>query len=190
MGTNRAKTAITKNSIVSIVQILIGCLLVSFFGLFGIIGGAVSGFATTTDVVMVLLFLTIAALGVYFIIRGTKRRNLIKLFGDYTTRLATDPLHSIDQLAAATGVSVETAKKNILEMINKGYFINAYLDFERNTLVFPTVNASPSSAPQQAATTEYITINCKGCGATNKVQPGAVVECEFCGTSISGRSEL
>ncbi len=116
-----------------------------------------------------------------------KRRELAKLFKEYTARLATDPLRSIDQLAAATGVAVETAKENILEMIDKGYFVNTYVDFDRNCLVFLQVGGAPESAStqQSESSVEYASVSCPGCGATNRIRKGTVGECEFCGNPLS-----
>ena len=33
---------------------------------------------------------------------------------------------------------------------------------------------------------ELFTVKCKGCGGINKIQRGAVGECEYCGSPISG----
>jgi len=33
---------------------------------------------------------------------------------------------------------------------------------------------------------ELVTVKCKGCGGINKIQRGAVGECEYCGSPISG----
>jgi|LSQX01.1.fsa_nt_gb ribosomal protein S27E len=192
MARNSAKNAITKNTVVGALQTVLGYFLAIACGLFGIIGGATSAFATSTDVIMVIVFLAFAALGVLLITRGTKRKKFIKLFKEYAARLATDPLHSIDQLAAATGVTSETAKKNLFEMINKGYFVNAYIDADRNYLVFAQNNDDVSlqkndTERQISSSVEFVTVACPGCGATNKIQKGAVGECEFCGNSITGR---
>ena len=32
---------------------------------------------------------------------------------------------------------------------------------------------------------ELVTVKCKGCGGINKIQRGAVGECEYCGSPIS-----
>lgn len=114
---------------------------------------------------------------------------LIKTFSDYSARLAADPEKSIDLLASATGVTVATATKNISDMIATGFFPNCYLDGQRNKLVFPTMQPqSPTTANGsnvQSQSVKYTTVQCKGCGATNKIVSGTVGECEFCGSQIS-----
>ncbi len=76
-------------------------------------------------------------------------------------------------------------------MINKGYFVDAYIDSDRNHLVFAQDN---DAVAQQENNTEqqifssaaFVAVACPGCGATNKVQKGTVGECEFCGNSLTG----
>lgn len=48
-------------------------------------------------------------------------------------------------------------------------------------------NSVPQSSPTSQAqeTVKYVTVQCKGCGATNKIVSGTVGECEFCGSQIS-----
>ena len=31
----------------------------------------------------------------------------------------------------------------------------------------------------------YVTVQCKGCGATNKIIAGSIGECEYCGAQVS-----
>jgi hypothetical protein len=184
---NNTTNVITKNSVAGAAQIVIGYILAIACAIFGIICILAIGLATSTDIIVVIIFFALTALGISLIVRGKKRRELAKLFKEYTARLATDPLRSIDQLAAATGVAVETAKENILEMIDKGYFVNTYVDFDRNCLVFLQEGASPESAStqQSESSVEYASVSCPGCGATNRIRKGTVGECEFCGNPLS-----
>lgn len=80
-------------------------------------------------------------------------------------------------------------------LYKKNLFANAYIDANSNRLVIggknqnaaqsrsvpPVINQTPV---QQK--TEYMTVNCKGCGGVNKVVGGAVTECEYCGSMIKG----
>ena len=124
-------------------------------------------------------------------IRRNQKFKLIRTFYDYSARLATDPEKSIDLLASATGVTVAVAINNINNMLAAGFFPNCYLDGQRNKLVAPDASqtqASTVSTPTHTATTQtvkYTTVQCKGCGATNKIISGTVGECEFCGSKIS-----
>ena len=186
------KTQFQKNNLIGTLQIVFGYIIAIVCGLFATVGGFTSALATTVDVVMVIIFLVLTALGVLLIVRGTKRKRFIRLFKEYETRLVADPLHSINQLAAATGVSVEIAKKNILQMIHKGYFVNVYIDFDRDSLIFIQSDAPPvlkgAMQHQTVPSVDYVIAVCSGCGATNKIKKGVVGECEFCGNSLSERS--
>lgn len=189
MGSS-AKNATVRDSIVGTIQIVIGYILAIFFGITVAIGGPTSGLKTATDIIIVMISLALTVWGVMLIVRGTKRRKMIILFREYAARLATDPFHSIDQLAAAKGIPVETAKKNILDMIRRGYFLNAHIDFDRNYLVFAHESASSDSGsfPQPGIISpfEFVSVSCHGCGAVNKIQKGTLGACDFCGNPLSG----
>jgi hypothetical protein len=171
-----------QNIVASRVQIIIGYSIAIFCGLIAIVGSVNTGFASSFDVTMIIIFTVFSACGIWQIVCGKKRKKLIALFRDYAARLAADPLRSINKLAAATGAEAETVKKNILAMIRKGYFPNAYVDFSRNCLIF----AQDSSPAQQIeSSAEHIRVCCPCCGAKNKITKGTVGECEFCGSYLS-----
>lgn len=184
---NSSKNAITKNLIASRVQIIIGYVIALFCGLTAIIGIVNTSLATSFDVTMVTVFSVFTACGIWQIFRGKKRKKLVVLFRDYAARLSADPLRSMNKLAEATGAAVETVKKNILAMIRKGYFVNAYIDFGRNCLVFLKDHPEQANNPmrQVELSAEYVRVSCPGCGAKNKIQKGTVGECEFCGNYLS-----
>jgi ribosomal protein S27E len=176
-----AINTIVKSLVASNARIIFGYIIAIFCGLIAIIGVVNTGLSPF-DITMVTIFFVFMALGILQIVRGKKHKKLVTLFKEYAARLATDPNHSIHKLAAATGATAEAVKENILKMIHKGYFVNAYIDFERNCLVFSQDN---SSAQQAESSAEYVRISCPGCGAKNKIQKGTVGECEFCGSYLS-----
>lgn len=182
-----SKNAVTKNLVASRAQIIIGYVIAVFCGLIAIVGYVNTGLASSFDVTMVTVFTVFTACGIWQIVRGKKRKKLVVLFRDYAVRLSADPLHSMNKLAAATGAAVETVKKNILEMIRKGYFVNAYIDFGRYCLVFSKDHQEQAcnSVQQGELSTEFVRATCPGCGAKNKIQKGTVGECEFCGSYLT-----
>lgn len=191
MASNSVDSAINKVKVKGSTQRIFGWIIAVFNGFIAFVGCATSGFKEALDVTLVLFFLAIAAVGVWLIIKGNQKFKLIRTFYDYSARLAADPEKSIDFLASATGVTVAIATKNISDMIAFGFFPNCYLDGQRNKLVVPDASqtqASTVSTPTHTATTQtvkYTTVQCKGCGATNKIISGTVGECEFCGSKIS-----
>lgn len=187
---NNSKATIVINKIIEKVQFIIGSLLVFLFGL----GGIMSLTDNEKDgpeigVTIVLFF----ALGVWLIYLSRKKYKLIKNFKIYVPRLSADPTGSLENLAAGVGTSLDDVKKNLQKMIDKKYFVNAYLDTKENRIVFPSMAGQKSTQTQQfqnvnmdAPKVEYTTITCKNCGAMNKAIKGNVTECEFCGSQIRG----
>lgn len=189
MMTDSVISVINKLKFKAALQIIFGCVLAVFNGL-AILGGILSKEAA--DEVFFDIFLSVlTALGILLIIKGKKKLRLIKNYYDYSARLDADPTKSIALLASSTGVTVAAATKNISEMIALGFFPGCCLDEYGSRLVTP--NAAPVQqqtvfTPVYDATTQntrYVTVQCKGCGATNKIIAGSVGECEFCGSKIS-----
>ncbi len=189
MAVDTVTTAIKKVKVKASVQKVFGWIITIFNGLIAFVGLIQIG--EVFDVVMVTFFSGITALGILLIKKGTRKTKLIKTFYDYSARLAADPEKSIDLLAASTGVTVALATKNITDMLAYGFFPNCYLDGQHNKMVVPTTQRSQSSTATtsishgQTQTVKYTTVQCKGCGATNKIVVGTVGECEFCGSQLS-----
>lgn len=188
MASNNVEAAINKVKVKGTILRVLGWIIAISNGFIALVGSSV-GIKEALDVALVLFFLAMVAIGVWLIIKGNKTIKLIKTYYAYSARLATDPEKSIDLLASVMGITVETATKNISDMITAGFFPDCYLDGQHNKLVVPTTpQASSVSTPISNATTQtvkYVTVQCKGCGATNKIISGTVGECEFCGSQIS-----
>ena len=186
---SNTKNVVIKNTVAGTVQMIFGYIIAIISGLFAVVGGASSGFETTFDVVMVSILTVISLVGIRIIIRGAKRKKLAKLFMDYSARLSVDSLGSIEKLASATGAALALVLRNIEKMISKGYFVNAYIDYDRKRLVFANeieqANVKPDFEQRDTASLEYCSVTCHGCGARNKVQKRTVGKCEFCGSYLS-----
>lgn len=183
MAKNATQTAITKMGVKGIVQQGIGWILAAVFGLCSVAG--ITQIKEAFDVGMVIFCLAVTVGGIFLILSGMKKKKLIKTFKDYSSRFAVDATKSIDLLAASTGVTVAAATKNIMEMINNGFFANAYIDTGRNCLVFTSAPYQSTGSNQPSGSLSFITVQCRGCGATNTIAAGTVGECEFCGSKIS-----
>lgn len=171
-------------------QSIFGWIIALLSGLFTFAGIAASGLKEAIDVVMVTLFAIITALGIWMIIKSSKRKKLIVLFRNYAARLESDPDKSLDLLSSSIGASVDTVTKNISEMVSLGLFPNAFVDTTHNRLVFQNNNKTVAQASYQNTASvqkeiRYVTVQCKGCGATNKIIAGSIGECEYCGAQVS-----
>jgi len=191
MAKTDSQKAITKCRSIGAIQTIFGWIIVVFCGLFTITSATM--IVEAFDAVMMVIFLAFTAGGVSLILKGKKKKKLLKAFQDYNTRLATDATKSIDLLANSVGKSVDTVKKDVLTMINMGLFYDAYINQERNCIVFPqmstatTYHTNPIHQPVNTPRAEFVTVECSGCGATNKIAKGAVSECEYCGAQISDK---
>lgn len=184
---NKSKTVIVLNEIIQKIQMIIGVCSV----LFGIAGFCVAnGKFDSMDIFLIIFFVGVGLLLIYF---SVKKKKLIKYFKTYVQKLSADPTGSISNLASAAGTSPDVVKKNLENMINKKFFANAYIDIERNCIVFPSsnninVSANTTHSNVQQNTNqpeiEYVTVTCKSCGGINKIIKGKVSECDFCGSPI------
>lgn len=194
MVADNVAPAIKKAKAKGIIQQVFGWIITIFCGLIASVGAGTSGFKETVDVVMVTIFAVFTALGIMLIVKGYKRKKLIKNYYDYSARISADPDKSIDLLSSSIGATVSVVTNNISDMIALGFFPGAFLDTTHNRIVMQNTKASATrTAPittvnttvQNTQTVKYVTVQCKGCGATNKIIAGTVSECEFCGSQIS-----
>lgn len=173
--------AVIRSAVAAKIQLIFGIVLALLFG--------ITSFVPDSNTGYFIAGLVLTVIGVWLIIAGVRRNNLIKLFKSYATSLADDPIKSIETLASAKNTSVAVVKRNLQLMINKGYFVNVAIDQQRNCLVFGNEaemlqKAAAANANASHSTAEFVTVACPGCGAPNKVQKGAVSKCEYCGAPL------
>lgn len=184
---NKSKAVLVLNEIIEKVQMIVGVCSV----LLGITGFCTEiGKFDAMDIFLTIFFIGVGFLLIYF---SVKKKKLIKNFKIYVQKLSSDPTGSISSLASAAGTSPDVVKKNLENMISKKFFVNAYVDIERNCIVFPSsnnVNASTNNTQSNVQQNtsqpeiEYVTVTCKSCGGINKIIKGKVAECDFCGSPI------
>ena len=194
MASNNVSAAIKRAKAKAVTQQVLGWIITAFCAMVTSVGAGTSGFKETIDVVMVTMFAAFTALGILLIVKGYKRKKLIKNFYDYSARLSVDPDKSIDLLSSSTGNTITVVTNNIADMITLGFFPGAFLDTAHNRVVMqnakpsttqPVVNTAVNTPTQSERGVKYVTVQCKNCGATNKIIAGTVGECEFCGSQIS-----
>ena len=115
-----------------------------------------------------------------YIKKGTKYNRYVSIINSSNDTL-------IDNIAASYPTTYEKATEDIQSMIDDGYFMNAYIDLNRRELIMPQRSVSVNVTVNQNtvhADAQPTSIKCKNCGATNTVVPGAVNECEYCGSPL------
>lgn len=135
-------------------------------------------------IVMLMIFGGGGAFALYkahsYIKKGTKYNRYVSIINSSNDML-------IDNIAVAYPTTYEKATEDIQSMIDDGYFMNAYIDLNRRELIMPQRSVSVNVTVNQNtahADAKPTSVKCKNCGATNMVVPGAVNECEYCGSPL------
>lgn len=170
-------------------------MIVGFgWGAFCALVAVISMFDDKTDgTAVVIAIWLLAALGFWVFSWGRKRQKMRSEFKKYVVQLSVDPFNSLEDLATATGSSVDIVKKNLQYMIKKNFFVNAFINEQTNQLVFPSMaqrSQQQTQAPQTSqdvSQQELIACICPCCGGKNEMVKGTTKECDFCGSPLSAK---
>lgn len=182
---NGSKVSIVMSQIIEKIEKIAGFCLAGMFGLtalsamFDDVGGE-AGY--------IIVSWIICAAGIALFRAGQKRKKMRLEFRKYVTQLSVDPSGSLENLASATGVSVDVVKDNLKYMIKKKFFTNALIDEHANKLVLPGIvqrTEQQNVAVNTSVQAEMVACTCPCCGGMNRIVKGTVVECDFCGSPLS-----
>lgn len=136
--------------------------------------------------------------GAFMISRGNQYIKRGKKLNKYVSIINAARDTSIAAIAAAYPTSYEIALVDLQQVLDAGYFPDCHLDMHRRVLITPVSAPSPvaaaahASAPVSGWTPDASPVSeqprivkCTNCGADNTVVPGAVTECEYCGSPLS-----
>ena len=186
------KSVVLKNSktikIVGIVFIALSIIYI-IMGLTGELKDS-KGNAPVGIIIIVILFFGCGGL---FRIRTSKKMQIQgEKFKKYISIIINNNETSIDNIAAYMNVSCEEVVNDLKTMIDKGYFLNAYVDLGSREFVIRTreyepinVNGSSSFNEVQEEKPKMKVVVCRNCGGNNTILEGEVSECEFCGSPLS-----
>lgn len=171
---------------------ILGWILIGFALVYLIMG--ITGEIKTEDgssavgaiVMMVMIF---GGGGAFSLYKASSYIKKGKKYSRYVSIINSESDTSIDRIAVAYPTSYEDAVNDIQGMIDDGYFMSAYVDLNNRTLIIPRTGTSTSRSTKQEDTLadrRPKSIKCKNCGATNTIVPGAVAECEYCGSPLEG----
>ncbi len=133
----------------------------------------------------IIFCLIFIALGVLLIVYGKKTKDRIRRFREYIAVIANQNQTSIDQIANMVQMPVNFVFEDMKYMIDKKYFVGAYIDQTTNSIAFRGRVASAASNEDTVPSSETQVVICKNCGAQNQIVKGSVGECEYCGSPIS-----
>lgn len=193
---NKAKVALAADKTVSVVLKVIGIIDVVFWSI-GVLIFLADYDKYDYSSTMIIVYLILAGLGVWMIRISNKKARLIETFRKYVAVISNVPNGFIPDIANALNTSVDVVMKNLELMIKKGYFVNAYIDRNLNSIIIANRQAIVNEVEQtKTAVTQpkksvqnvqMVTVKCEGCGAVNSVPKGSVGECEYCGSPIKGK---
>ena len=93
-------------------------------------------------------------------------------------------MKTIYRIAEMTGETAETVRIKVNRMIEKNYFVNAYID-QSGKIVLADREKMNDVVANNDDRKDFITIICPSCGGVNRLAKGQVDKCEFCGAYIS-----
>lgn len=129
--------------------------------------------------------LVMMGLGVLLIVYGIRTKRSLKRFKKYINIITAENNTSLENIAGQTSQSTDFVMKDMQMMINKKYFIDAYIDEKANEIVLKKRDHIVTNVQVENNTSvEMISVTCKGCGATNSIQKSIGSECEFCGSAL------
>lgn len=138
--------------------------------------------------------LPFVVMGVLFLLAGAylfyNGRNLARLsmdFRKYTAILANDPVKTIYRIAEITGETAEAVRAKVNRMIEKGFFVNAYID-QSGKIVLADRSKMDDVVGNNDDRMDFVTVTCPACGGVNRLAKGKVGKCEFCGAYISDKA--
>lgn len=182
--------AVTICSVIEKLEIILGGIGALVF----IMSAIVCTFDDVDDgVAVVIVIWIIGVLCTIVILFGIKRRKMRLKFYEYMAQLQFYNSGSIENLSETIGESQSAIKKNLRYMIDKKFFIDAYVDEKTNHLVFiKNKRAFDSKMENQniSADINCVTYVCPNCAGINKILSGRVSECEYCGSPILQNSEI
>lgn len=133
--------------------------------------------------VMAIIFL---CTGIFCLYRHRRASRLLADFRKYNAILASDPVKTIYRIAEMTGETAETVRIKVNRMIEKNYFVNAYID-QSGKIVLADRDQMNQVVGNNDGRKDFVTIACPSCGGVNRLVKGQVCKCEFCGAYISDK---
>ena len=179
--TSLDKTAMMKSSsgkglnITAIVLIVLGCL--------GIIGSF-----DPFDFGTFVIFLFFIAGGIVLLNKAKKIKAEGETIKNYLAIIVNGGERQLDSVAATTGKQYDVVKKDVQNLIDKGFLKNAYINENTREVVLPSAAPTHTNVGQPIGNTvpaaaQTRVVACPCCGANNTVS-GTLGECEYCGSPL------
>lgn len=148
-------------------------------------------YAADMEISGLIMCIVLGIFGVILIVLGIQTLRLQKLYREYKEIAETSNDGFIPDMAAILNQPEDKVRRNLEKLCKKKYFNDAYVDnkaklFVRKDQISQKIGNPSFTKTVKQTDAELVTVKCKGCGGINKIQRGAVGECEYCGSLISG----
>ncbi len=162
----------------------IGGIVLIVIGVLGFIGCLSDPDGAGGAIVALLFFI---GGGVALTMKANKLKAEAESIKQYLAIIVNGHVRQLDAIAATTGKTYDVVRKEVKNMIDKGYLKNAYIDEGAREVVLPSSAPAPRAAANApvatAAPVQSKIVTCPCCGANNTIY-GAVGECEYCGSPL------
>ena len=172
------------------------------FGIGFVICGAIAIIGSQGDISYIMVTLLFIAGGVLMIYQSNQLKLRANTYRHYIDLVVNNAIDSLPKISDAMQLPYQTVEADLQKMIEIGIFANAYLDRQARRIILPAknvditrpsqtapgfTNAAFSPAPQPSALLTAAAARvykCKYCGANNVIEPGAIKQCEYCGSPL------
>ncbi len=173
-----SKVALSLNILWSRILTVVGYCLIGF---------ALIGFIANISKLTVGVFIFCAILimiSLLLIIPAAKIKQRIARFKKYTELISMENTTSLDLIALKTSQSIDFVKKDMQTMIDKKFFVKAYINKDTNEIIISKESKTKAPISNQSTTKEVTPVSCNCCGAMNEIIRGEITNCEYCGSPL------
>ncbi|WP_312369215.1 hypothetical protein [Lachnoclostridium sp.] len=183
------------NNVIGLLQISIGGFCSFIFGL-GLIGCIMTMFGQekTAGIVATSIIFILFILFVTMLKKGLKRRRLTRIYYTCAQQHRQNPAFNVDQLALVLRRPLGSVKKDLDTIVKMGFTDTVNINnksYNQHSQNYRTEkprlepNTIPNTKPiNKPKLDEYVEVNCKNCGASNRILKGSAVNCEYCGSMM------
>lgn len=183
------------NNVIGLIQIAIGGFCSFVFGL-TLIGCVMDmlGPENTTGIGATSIILIIFLLFVKMLKRGLQRKRLTRVYYTCAQHRRQNPTFSVEQLALVLRRPLDSVKKDLDSIVQMGftdYVDKNNKDYNQHSQNYrtekPILESNARSnikSVNEPKLDEYVEVNCKNCGASNRILKGSAVNCEYCGSMM------
>ena len=170
VSNSKVKVSATLGKIIS----AFGYIFVMFFFMMLLIAAIV----VELEAWLTCFFMLVIA--VLLIMKGIQIKRRIARFRKYTTLISGQRIFMLNEIAVRTSQTLNFVKKDLQNMIVRGYFTDMEIDMAADKVIAGSKTAQAQAAIQ-ANMEKFERLNCQGCGASVMKPKGEHKACEYCG---------